>query len=117
MVVVVKCPDCGTKRMIDGTIEDHVNIRIRCSKKAGGCGERFYTKQNIVTEEGQNGTKKVISKNAHSNGWYMSKLRGTYLFLFNKDPPHLKGITRKDVAIMIMKGIQDKINSGELDEK
>ena len=55
-MLFVKCPKCGTKKALEGTIETHINNRIRCSKKAGGCGERFYTKANIIKDEGQKGT-------------------------------------------------------------
>ena len=56
-MLIVKCPNCGTKKLFDGTIEDHINTRVRCSKKAGGCGERYYSKKNIIKDVGQNGTK------------------------------------------------------------
>lgn len=61
-MIVVKCPFCGTKKVLTGTIEDHVNIRIRCSKKAGGCGDRYYSKSNIIKDVGQSRTKVITQR-------------------------------------------------------
>lgn len=57
----VKCPHCGTEREIKGT-----ENRVRCPSK-GGCGERYYVKDNIVPLEDKKedkndivGTKEII---------------------------------------------------------
>ena len=47
-MIDVCCPHCGATRTIvpkNGTQE---NIRIRCSKREGGCGKLFYSKNNTV---------------------------------------------------------------------
>lgn len=44
----VRCPYCKTIKTIDKTDK---NIQVRCSKREGGCGERFYVKENIVLEK------------------------------------------------------------------
>lgn len=44
----VKCPHCKTIKTIDKT---NKNVQVRCSKREGGCGERFYIKDNIVLEK------------------------------------------------------------------
>ena len=47
MSVKVKCPHCKTIKTIDKTDK---NIQVRCSKREGGCGERFYTENNVYLE-------------------------------------------------------------------
>ena len=44
----VKCPICETIKTIDKTDK---NIQVRCGKRDGGCGDRFYIKDNIVLEK------------------------------------------------------------------
>jgi len=44
----VKCPHCLTIKTIDKT---NKNKQVRCSKREGGCGEKFYTLKNIVLEK------------------------------------------------------------------
>ena len=44
----VRCPHCETIKTIDKTDK---NIQVRCSKREGGCGERYYIKDNIVLEK------------------------------------------------------------------
>lgn len=54
----VKCPHCKTIKTINKTDK---NKQVRCSKREGGCGERFYVKENIVLE------KKTIEKKDETN--------------------------------------------------
>lgn len=54
----VLCPHCETIKTIDKTIE---NKQVRCGKREGGCGERFYIKENIVLE------KETIGINIETN--------------------------------------------------
>ena len=56
----VKCPHCLTIKTIDKTDE---NKQIRCSKREGGCGERFYTKENVYIEP----KKKTIETKPKTN--------------------------------------------------
>jgi len=49
----VRCPHCKTIKTIDKTDK---NIQVRCGKRGGGCGERFYVKENIVLEKEENKT-------------------------------------------------------------
>jgi len=41
----VKCPHCLTIKTIDKTDK---NIQVRCATTEGGCGKKFYIKNNIV---------------------------------------------------------------------
>jgi len=41
----VKCPHCLTIKTIDKTDK---NIQVRCATTDGGCGKKFYIKNNIV---------------------------------------------------------------------
>lgn len=58
----VQCPECKTIKTIDKT---NSNIQVRCSKRAGGCGLKYYTLANIVDPDETiktNKTEKVKGK-------------------------------------------------------
>ena len=58
----VKCPECLTIKTIDKTND---NIQVRCSKKEGGCGHKFYIKKNIVLKK-QDNNKTVYETRARN---------------------------------------------------
>lgn len=43
--MMVNCPECLQIRTINRTDR---NVRVRCKIREGGCGARYYTKNNIV---------------------------------------------------------------------
>lgn len=43
---LVRCPNCGTEKEINGT-----EVRVRCANKED-CGKRYYVKKNIVPNIG-----------------------------------------------------------------
>ena len=45
--MIVNCPDCLKIKTIDKT---NKNIQVRCSKRDGGCGSRYYIKTNTITD-------------------------------------------------------------------
>jgi len=47
-MIDVCCPHCGATRTIVPKDRTNENIRVRCSKREGGCGKLFWSKNNTV---------------------------------------------------------------------
>lgn len=85
--MILECPNCPNVFEWNGT---DMNARIRCPKRSGGCGERFYIKNHIVMNGTLNGTKekkkpKITVVETRWDASNVSILRTFYYFLTGKN--------------------------------
>ena len=77
--MTARCPNCLKIKTINKTDK---NVQVRCTKRDGGCGAKYYTQKNIVLE------KKTIIK---TNKTEIRTFDGTKKTLFNLDLEKFNG--------------------------